>query len=647
MCLFLASVLYSCARMGRPEGGPRDVLAPIYIRSNPGMRALNVSGNKIDIEFDELVLLKEQNEKVIVSPAQKQQPVIRSNGRHVTVELKDTMLENTTYTISFADAIQDFTENNPLEDFVFSFSTGDSIDSLQISGVLLDARTLEPQQKMLVGVHSNLHDSAFTTLPFDRVARSNDRGQFTIYNLKPGQYKLYAINDVDRNNMYSAGEDIAVYPGIITPKAESLETPDTIYTPTHELDTVIMSLQTSYYPNDILLSMFNENKKTQYLVEEERRDSSKLYLQFATKADTLPGMKLIDFPDRNDWYKLDRSATNDTLTYWITDMSLATLDTIRVELKYLKTDTLNQLSPTTDTILFKYNRPKLKKQKKKKKDEDIDSLEINKPKPTNFELSVRGSQDVNLPLRFVAGTPLDTLIQGGVRLLHKVDSVWENLTPPLIERDNNLSQHGYHASYDWIPGDSYKIIVDSASVIDIYGRVNDSISQEFKVKALDEYCSVVFKVTIPDSAFIELMQSDDKASYIAPVVRGEAVFDYVNPGNYYARLIVDKNNNMKWDTGSLADGLQPEDVYYYNKKLNLRRNWDMEENWDLNALPVDMQKPIEIKKNKPARKKWEVDDKRKNGAEDEDEYNEEDEVFDVNRNPFAPSSSRKNATTHY
>lgn len=638
-------VLYSCARMGRPEGGPRDVLPPLYIRSTPPMGAKNVTSTKIELVFDELVALKDQSEKVIVSPAQSQQPIIRANGRRISIEFRDTLLENTTYTVDFADAIQDFTEGNPLENFAYVFSTGDTIDSLQIAGILLDAHNLEPMQKMLVGVHSNLHDSAFTSSPFERVARTNDRGEFVIRNLKPGQYRLYAINDVDRNNLYSPGEDIAFYSDTITPTMVSTTGLDTLYTPTHEIDTVIPAIHTKFYPNNILLSMFNENIKTQYLVKDERQDSTRLYFEFGAASDTLPTLTLIDYPDITDWYKLNRSMTNDTLTYWITDTTLIKLDTIRVAASYLRTDTLKQLSLTTDTILFKYKRSKVKKEKKKKKgdDEEADSI-IPRPDPAKFDIVSKGAQDVNLPLIFKAEVPLRSINQKAVHLYHKIDSLWEDVDAPIITLDNDYSLHNYHADYEWIPGDTYRLFIDSAAIVDIYGLVTDSIVSEFNIKKLDEYCDVTFKINISEPAFVELMQSDDKPLYTASVIDGEAFFSYVNPGNYYARLIVDKNGNGKWDTGVFNSAIQPEDVYYYNKKLNLRRNWDIEENWDLSALPVDMQKPLDIKKNKPQKKKWE--EVNKNLTDDEDEYNEEDEIFDVNRNPFAPASNSRK-TTHY
>lgn len=165
-------ILYSCASIGRPTGGPQDEDPPVFLNSNPLPNALNVTKNKIELEFNELVQLKDQNDKVVVSPVQKEAAQIRTSGKKITIEFRDTLQPNTTYSIDFADAIQDFNEGNPIEGFSYAFSTGDSIDTLQISGMVLNARNLEPQQKVLVGIHTNLEDSAFNKIPFARIART-------------------------------------------------------------------------------------------------------------------------------------------------------------------------------------------------------------------------------------------------------------------------------------------------------------------------------------------------------------------------------------------------------------------------------------------------------------------------------------------
>ena len=206
-----AMLVAACANMGRPEGGPRDELPPVYVRSNPAMGQLNVKGNKITVEFDENIALDDAMNKIVVSPAQRTTPAISSNAKRVTVELRDTLLPNTTYTIDFADAVKDLNEGNVLDGLALDFATGDTIDTLRISGMVFEAQTLEPAQGMLVGVYSNLEDSAIHTLPMDRITKTNQLGQFTIRNLKEGTYRIFALNDVNRDYHWDRSEDVAFY----------------------------------------------------------------------------------------------------------------------------------------------------------------------------------------------------------------------------------------------------------------------------------------------------------------------------------------------------------------------------------------------------------------------------------------------------
>ena len=215
------AVLYSCASVGRLEGGPIDEEPPRFVTGSPLPGALHNKKSKISIEFDEFIKLEKANEKVVISPPQVQQPEIKANGKRVVVNLQDTLKANTTYTIDFADAIQDNNEGNPMQGFTYTFSTGAELDSMAIAGTLLDASNLEPVKGVLVGLHANLADSAFTTLPFDRVGRTDSRGQFSIRGVSPGKYRIYALMDADQNFKFSQPtEVIAFNDSVIIPSME-------------------------------------------------------------------------------------------------------------------------------------------------------------------------------------------------------------------------------------------------------------------------------------------------------------------------------------------------------------------------------------------------------------------------------------------
>lgn len=642
LAVVAAAVMAACANMGRPEGGPRDELPPVYTGSSPAMGQLNVSQNRITVSFDENIALDDPTNKIVVSPAQKTQPAISSNGRRITLELRDTLLPNTTYIVDFSDAVKDLNEGNILDGLALDFSTGDSIDSIRISGMVFEARTLEPAQGMIVGAYSNLSDTAITTLPLERITKTNQKGQFFLRGLKPGvPYRVFALNDVNRDYRWDRSEDVAFYDITVTPSAEPTVVSDTLRTWDDSADSVVTRPATRFLPDDILLTWFNEGYASQYLKDYRREVRNKISMQFGAKADTLPVMRLINThrkgEDISSWAVLDATPTLDTLTYWITDTALIALDSLLVETTYLRTDTTDNLSLTTDTLKFIMRGGKAVKKDDKKKDKDKEAADTLPPviPAMDFKIATGTTLDLNRPLTFVAGTPVARLDTAGFHLEMQVDTLWYPVKAPVVRRTLPLNPMAYSAPYEWMEGTKYRLSVDSAAVADIYGLANKPLTQEFTTKQRSDYSSLSFNISGLGGrpAVLEVMNSSDKLVAAVPV-RGTSVkVEYLNPGTYYARLFIDADSNGVWTTGNLLGSVQPEEVYYYPKKLNLKKNWDIDQSWDINELPVDMQKPREIVKNKPKRKKGDLD------ARPEGEEEEEDEFFD---DPFMNNASRNN-----
>ncbi|WP_286527186.1 Ig-like domain-containing protein [Duncaniella freteri] len=629
-----AAVMVACANMGRPEGGPRDELPPVYVRSNPAMGQLNFNGNKITVDFDENIQLDDAMNKIVVSPAQRNTPAISSNGRRVTIELRDTIMPNTTYTIDFADAVKDLNEGNVLDGFAMDFATGDTIDTLRISGMVFEARTLEPAQGMLVGVYSNTSDTAISTLPFERITKTNQLGQFTLRNLKAGSYRVYALNDINRDYHWDRSEDVAFYDVTISPTSEPTVVTDTLTRSTGERDSLVTRNATRFLPDDLLLTWFNEGYTSQYLKDYKRPERNKITFQFGAKSDRLPILRLLNTHRAGDeistWSTLDASPTLDTLTYWISDTSLVSLDSITIEATYLRTDTLDNLTWGTDTLKFNMRPEKKKKEKKKKNDEEEDSI----PPVPHMELRISSgnSQDLHKGLTLTAGTPIQRFDTTAVKLEIQVDTLWYNIVPPSFSRPELLHPMVFTAPYKWEEGSKYRLTIDSAAVVDIYGLDNVQLVHEFTTKKSEDYSAISFNVSGLDGrkGIVEVLSSSDKPVAAAPVNGSLATIQYLSPGTYYARLFIDANDDGEWTTGSIADSIQPEEVYYYPKKINLKKNWTIEQSWNINELPVDQQKPQEIKKNKPKRKKGDPDER----PTDEEE---EDEFFD---DPFMNSATR-------
>ena len=584
----------SCANMARPGGGPKDETPPVFVKSDPLPNQINVKKNKIEIEFDEIVLVEKATEKVVVSPPQKEMPLMRTSGRKVIVELKDSLRPNTTYTIDFADAIVDNNEKNVLENFSFAFSTGPIIDTLQVSGILLNAENLEPVTGMLVGLHSNLNDSAFTKTPFERIASSDARGYFSIQNISPGTYRIYALKDLNRDYRFdNATEDIAFTDVTVVPSVETVIRPDTIWTDSVTIDTIMMNQVVLYHPDNILLKSFNENYKNHYLDKSERLSPQKMSLYFSAPNDTLPKMKPLNF-DSEDWAYVESNITNDTIHYWLKDSLLYKRDTLVFESYYMRTDSLRKLSMYTDTLKMIYRRKKTVAKERRKKDEkETPAIEFLK-----LSAIVPSSLNVYDFLRFEYAEPVDTIDRNAIHLEIKNDTLWNPVE--FTFNWDSVKMRMYLLKHKWRPGEEYRISIDSLAGLSVYGTPTDKFSQTFKVRALEEYSNLYLATQgVTDSAFVELLNSNDTPVRKVPVVDGGAEFLYLDPGTYYARLVIDKNGNGKFDTGNYAEKRQPEDVYYYPKALKLKANWDVEQDWDVFALPLEQQKPRAIVKNKP------------------------------------------------
>ena len=661
MMIAVGALLVACASIGSPEGGPRDYTPPQVVKSSPAPGTLNFKGNKVEIVFDEIVNLKDQQKKVIISPAPRTQPLIRTVGKKVTIEFRDTLQDNTTYVIDFSNAIEDNNESNQLDGYTFAFSTGDQIDTLAVSGIVLRANDLEPMQHVIVGLHSNLDDTAFTSIPLERVSRTSDRGLFTIRNLKPGNYHVFALNDVDGDYHMARTEDIAFLDEVIVPSTSEYTSQDTVFTFDRRVDTVMTATHTLYLPNDLLLCMFNEGYKSHYIKQTSRPDANKLHVLFGAPNDTLPQLDIIRPAEHaRDWYRVEHTPANDSLFYWITDSALIKTDTIIVAMTYLRTDTADQLAQVTDTIRFGYRKPasQVKEEEKKAKEreerakrlaqllekqekavaqgkdlnegeleelKELQRIDPNEIPKVKMELVKAGTVDVGDSIVLKFDTPIAAIDPGGVHLEVKRDTLWvpySGMVPQLRLVDDGNPMR-YWLPVTTLPDSTYRLTIDSAAVTSVYGLHNDKLSKELKVKGLEQYANVFFKVNVKDSAFVELLGSSEKVLRTVPVVNGAFELINVSPGTYFLRLTIDSNGNGKWDTGNYKSHLQPEEVYYYPKKLRLRANWDMDESWNIYQTALDLQKPEDIRRNKPEQSKNKIEKKNSRNGTDEEE--EEDE----------------------
>jgi hypothetical protein len=592
--MLLLTVIYSCANIGSPNGGPYDETPPKFVSSTPVPNQINYTGKKIEILFDELIQIEKPSENVIITPPQMELPVIRSAGKKAVIELKDTLKPNTTYTIDFTNSISDNNEKNVFENFSFAFSTGDIIDTLEVSGVLLNAENLEPMPGITIGLHNNLEDSAFVKLPFVRTSRTNDKGQFTIRNITPGTYHIFALNDVNRDYKFDQpGEDIAFLDSVIVPSFELTTRQDTTWKDSLTIDTIRTVGYTRFFPDNIELRLFKEKFERQYMVKPERPDEKYFTLRFNTKLDTVPVPVPINFtPEDSTWYFVQQTEGGTAVNYWLADSTVWKQDTLQVQVSYPKSDSLNILRPQTDTVQLVLRRRPAEKKKKKKKDE---------PDPIVFlgmQVDAPSSMDLFDTISVTFNEPVLDINKEMFFLDQKIDTVWNTVDFDFFPDSTNSLN--YFIRRPWKYGEEYRIEVDSAAIHSLYGKWNDFFTGEFKIKKEDEYGYLYLNINgVDTTAFVELLSSGDAPVRKAKVKDGGVLFMDLKPDKYYARIVIDTNGNGVWDTGNYIEKRQPEEVYYSPKMYEIMQNWQVEETWNVNSTPLAKQKPLEITKNKP------------------------------------------------
>jgi len=579
-----------CANRGiGPQGGPKDTLPPVIVKRTVEQGERNVTAKEQVIQFDEYILIDGSTENILVSPPQQRPPEIKAIGKKLEIKFQEDLKDSTTYTIDFGNQLVDNNEKNPYKDLSIAFSTGPMLDSLEIYGTLINAENLNPVSGVVVGIHANHDDSVFYLQPFTRIARTNEQGEFTIRNVKEGSYRLYALRDQSRDYCFQAGEALAFCDTLLTPYITTETFLDTIYLKdTLSQDSLpipdsIVTREYFYYePSNLLLRLFKENYQRLYFQRALRKEAHLIQLNFSGPQPSLP--QFSDLPP----CLVQPSAQMDTFYIWLSDSMDIQKDTIRFAMTYTKSDSLYQPVLQTDTILAVYRAPRINERTKQAIEE--------KRLKTGLVVKSNASSKFNFfdTLRLYSATPILDFLADSIHLQLKEDTI---LTPVActIERvqDNALCLNVL-ASLQ--PNKDYILSLDSGAIHDIYHLCNKKDQYKVLVRSLETYATITVHLhPYHPQAYLQLLDSKDQPVRTVKAMEQGTELQYVNAGTYYLRMFLDTNNDGEWTTGEFKTHRQPEEVFYFPKKLNLRANWTFEQHFDWQAIPLLDQKPADIR----------------------------------------------------
>lgn len=614
----LTSLIAACANQGAgPDGGPYDETPPRIVGMTAPERLQNGKRTKFSLVFNELIKVDNPTEKIIVSPPQIETPEIKVSGRRITVELLDSMRPNTTYTVDFSDAITDNNEGNPLGQYTYIFSTGQTTDTMQMSGYVLNAEDLEPVKGILAGLYQQHHDSVFSKRAFDRVARTDASGFFSIKGVAPDRdYRLYALQDADGDFHFTQPSEMLGFLHTNLRAGAFRDTRyDTLWVDSVRYDSIRIIPYTHFTPDDLVVRAFKIDVNTRHYLKAQR-DVPEWFTTFFTgpsrKRPTIQGLNF----DASKAFVVNASAGNDTLTYWLADTTLLRQDTLRFAYTYDNwDDSLAQMLPKTDTLelvpkttfakraaneakeLEKWNKQREKREKRG---------DFSKSQPPMVALQLRADVSSSLvPNRNILiqfDQPLQRFDTKKLHLRLKKDSTYHDAPYALDTVPNNIL--AYRLRAEWRPGQEYQLVIDSAAMTSLYGRVNLATDNKFSIAKLEDFGTVFLSLSnAHESTVVQLLGSDGKPVAQAPTKNGRAEFYYVQPGKYYLRCFFDRNGDGKWTTGSWSPRHDPEEVYYFPKEIEVRANWDLNESWDVTALRLDKQKPDALVKQRSDKQK--------------------------------------------
>lgn len=523
----------SCARQGSPTGGPKDETPPVFLKADPDTLDTNVDVNlqEATINFDEYILLKEYSKNVVVSPSFQIPPIVTPQAlakKNISIKFQEPLLPNTTYSFNFGDAIQDFNENNKLSNFQYVFSTGSFIDSLKVTGRVNSSYDFKLPEKILVGLYkvdSTYKDSIILQKKPYYIARANDKGEYQLNYLASGKYKLIAFEDKVENVMYDYGKERLAF---------------------HNEPIELNANQ------QINLNLFNQ--KPAYRKPEASFKQEGLIVFKTT------------------------GATDDvTITPVGKEFKTAYIQ------KFPRQDSINfWFNPKVDTIVGRSAKLNFKVQHKDQIDE-VSALYSKSNTERKLEFKAINDQKLapNKPFKIQANAPIKSLD------LSKIYVFKDTVSIPFKVSIDTVNAQNLNFAFEKNLDEKFEVNIYPNALTDVLGEKNDTLAYPIKMGTRGDFGHL--KLTLqnePSKPFIlQFLKTDKDFTVIEeiynPANKNYFEFNFIEPGEYLFRLLVDENENGKWDTGDYLSGKQPEPIYLYPEPIKIRAMWDATETWVL------------------------------------------------------------------
>ena len=602
-------ILVQCAKIGSPSGGPRDIAPPVLLKSKPLNKSTLFTGTQLEFTFDEFINSQGMSQELVISPPMEETPEIRMRGKTLVIEFLEDLRENTTYTLSFGETIKDLNEGNILRNFEFVFSTGEKLDSLGVLGMAVQAFNLElpeTEDPIFVMLYENLSDSAPLLEIPDYVGKITPQGAFLINNIRPGTYRLFALQDLNRNYKYDVPEEmigfidttLLLYPGMFDYKmTDTIPEPDSLLVDSLDIDlqdslgldmedTLIVEVSDSVMLADlgkysvyVDIFLFQEDNKPQYLSDYARDDRRKLSLYFNRELTQSVQMEPYNFDPAGDWFLLEEHVMKDTLDYWLRDSLVYKTDSLHFLAEYPVTDSLQQIITYYDTLKFNYREPQ-KATGRRKRQEDKEEPE--KEKITlSTGVSASQPQDIHRPISIEVQHPVFSTDQSRISLTMKEDTL-KIPVPYSLEKDSTRMRR-YFMKVDWESEMRYFLDIYPGTFTDIYGLTHDTISINFMTRGIEWYGRILLNLSGVDGPkIIQVIDKNDEIVRASRVIENGLIeFPFLEPAGFTLKVVHDDNGNGKWDTGSYLEGIQPESVSFHPGTISIRSNFDLEINWNL------------------------------------------------------------------